>query len=148
MNIIIKKLSSEDFEKFKVLINLFEDVFEMENFKMPADSHLQKVLSKDNFIVFAAEADGKIVGGLTAYILEQYYAAIPLVYIYDLAVNRTFQRQGIGKMILAELKLYCKGIGVKEVFVQADIADKHAIEFYRTTGGIAEDVIHFDYLLE
>lgn len=144
----IKKLNSNDLDRFKMLIKLFEDVFEMQDFKMPADSHLQKVLSKDNFIAFAAEADGKIVGGLTAYILEQYYAAIPLVYIYDLAVNRTYQRQGIGKIILAELKMYCKRIGVKEVFVQADIADKHAIEFYRTTGGIAEDVIHFDYLLE
>lgn len=148
MKSYVKKLNSNDLDRFKMLINLFEDVFEMQNFKIPADNHLQKVLSKDNFIVFAAEADGKIVSGLTAYILEQYYSAMPLLYIYDLAVNRTYQRQGIGKMILAELKMYCKSIGVKEVFVQADIADKHAIEFYRITGGIAEDVIHFDYLLE
>jgi hypothetical protein len=42
---------------------------------------------------------------------------------------------------------FCKGIGMEEVFVQADQADQHAIEFYQATGGIAEQVVHFYYPL-
>ena len=145
---LIKKLKPGDLDQFKALVKLFEEVFEMENFKMPADVHLQKVLAKDNFVVLIAEADDKIVGGLTAYILAQYYTTVPLVYIYDLAVKSSFQRQGIGKMIIAKLKAYCKKIGVEEVFVQADLADEHASQFYQATGGKAENVIHFDYNLK
>lgn len=46
MGIDIKKLSLHDLDLFKQLIHGFEDVFEMKNFKIPADDHLQKVLAK------------------------------------------------------------------------------------------------------
>jgi ribosomal protein S18 acetylase RimI-like enzyme len=89
----------------------------------------------------------KVVGGLTAYTLQQYYSERPLVYIYDLAVLSHYQRQGIGKLLMEEITAFCKGIGMEEVFVQADQVDQHAIEFYQATGGIAEQVVHFYYPL-
>jgi aminoglycoside 3-N-acetyltransferase I len=42
---------------------------------------------------------------------------------------------------------YCQKMGMEEVFVQADEEDHHAIEFYRVTGGIGENVVHFYYPL-
>jgi GNAT superfamily N-acetyltransferase len=59
-----------------------------------------------------------------------------------------YQRQGIGKLLMAGITSYCKGIGVEEVFVQADQPDEHAIEFYHAMGGIAEQVVHFYYPLQ
>ena len=67
------------------------------------------------------------------------------VYIYDLAVAKEYQRKGIGKKLLGELANICKQNGESEFFVQADIDDEHALEFYRSTGGVAEEVIHFSY---
>jgi aminoglycoside 3-N-acetyltransferase I len=147
MHIEIKKLSQPDLDKFKELIKVFEVVFEMKNFQMPEENHLQQLLEKDGFFVFVAFSERKVIGGLTSYTLEQYYSKSPLVYIYDLAVKTEFQRQGIGKRLMSALTDYCREIGIEEVFVQADEEDVHAIEFYHSTGGIAEKVVHFNYPL-
>ena len=147
MKITTKKLANGDLDSFIAVIKLFEDVFEMEDFAMPDGDYLQELLEKDGFFVFAAFSDEKVVGALTAYTLHQYYSKSPLVYIYDLAVQTKFQRQGIGKMLIAEIKTHAKEIGIEEIFVQADEEDAHAIEFYRSTGGTAEKVVHFNYPL-
>ncbi len=147
MNIITTQLSSRDLDKFIQLIRVFESVFEMKNFRMPNQKHLQQVLGKNGFYVFVAMSEGKVIGGLTAYTLDQYYSPAPLVYIYDLAVKTEFQRQGVGKKLIAEFTAFCKEIGVEEVFVQADEADDYALDFYRSTGATSEKVVHFYYPL-
>jgi aminoglycoside 3-N-acetyltransferase I len=146
-NIKIVKLAAGDLDKFTQLIKVFEDVFEMQHFEMPAKSHLQHMLEKKDFFVFVALADLEVVGGLTSYALQQYYSTSPLVYIYDLAVTTKHQRQGIGKSLIEAITAYCKGIGMEEVFVQADKVDEHAVAFYRSTGATEEQVLHFNYPL-
>ncbi|EQA35951.1 FR47-like protein [Leptospira inadai serovar Lyme str. 10] len=143
----IQKLSYQDIDKFIDLIRVFETVFEMKNFKLPDETYLRHLLKNEAFFVFVALFEEKVVGGLTTYTLHQYYSRLPLVYIYDLAVLTEFQRQGIGKSLIAKTTEYCKEIGMEEVFVQADLADTHAIDFYRSTGATAENVIHFYYPL-
>ena len=147
MDIQIKKLESKDIETFVELIHLFEDVFEMQNFVAPEKPYLQKMLKKDSFFVFVAFLDENLVGGLTAYTLEQYYSTKPLVYIYDLAVKSEFQRQGFGKRLIESITEYCEEAGVEEVFVQADEEDDYALDFYCATGGLPEKVVHFSYPL-
>lgn len=46
----IKKLTNKDLHQFKELIRVFEDVFEMENVKLPTDSYLQQLLEKNYFL--------------------------------------------------------------------------------------------------
>ncbi|MEJ7680625.1 MAG: GNAT family N-acetyltransferase [Segetibacter sp.] len=147
MSFEIKKLGNQEVGKFKELIRVFEEVFEMESFKMPNTSYLQQLLEKERFFVFVALLEDKVIGGLTSYILQQYYSEMPLVYIYDLAVTTEFQRQGIGKMLISNITSYCREIGIEEVFVQADEEDDYAIEFYHSTGATAQKVVHFYYPL-
>jgi aminoglycoside 3-N-acetyltransferase I len=139
------KLAADDLGRFKALIRLFENVFEMKDFEMPADSYLSTVLTRPDFLSFVAVLNNEVVGGLTAYTLHQYYRPRPLVYIFDLAVLTKYQRQGIGKNLMAAINAHCKSEGVEEVFVQADLADDYALDFYRSTGGVPEDVVHFTY---
>ena len=54
MDITIEKLNHNDINKFIELIRVFEDVFEMKNFEMPSEIHLQQLLQKDDFFVFVA----------------------------------------------------------------------------------------------
>ena len=77
MNIQIEKLKGNDINTFTQLIRLFEEVFEMKNFTVPNQKYLQQLLVKDDFLVFVAVAGNNVVGGLTAYILQQYYAVSP-----------------------------------------------------------------------
>ncbi|MDF2437595.1 MAG: GCN5-related N-acetyltransferase [Bacteroidota bacterium] len=146
MSIIIKQLSSEDIDEFVQLICVFEDVFAMKDFKMPDVAYLQQLLKKEDFFVFVAVSGEEVVGGLTSYVMHQYYSASPLVYIFDLAVEVDFQRKGIGKLLIEANNNYSKSINADAVMVQADIADEHAIEFYRSTGATGQKVIHFDYI--
>ena len=130
------------------MLTLFEQVFEMKDFKMPGEKHLKKLLGSKNFVVFIALDENVVIGGLTAHILPSYYSESSEVYIYDLAVKTNFQRKGIGKKLLLALTAYCRENNYKAFFVQADEADGHALEFYSATGGLPEKVVHFNYLVE
>ena len=149
MNLDILKLSDQDLDDFVGLIKVFEDVFEMENFIIPNQKHLQRVLDNQNFIVFTAKIENKVIGGLTVYVLEQYYSAKPLAYIYDLAVLTEFQRQGIGKLLMSRLTDYCKQNGFEDAYVQAETDDVQAVNFYRTTT-ISNEIqsTQFSYLFD
>ncbi|WP_290790795.1 GNAT family N-acetyltransferase [Flavihumibacter sp. UBA7668] len=149
LNPSIRKLEAGELEEFIQLIRLFEEVFGMKNFSLPSIHHLQDLLKKDGFYAFVAfDEKGQVIGGLTAYQLLQYYSTKPLIYIYDLAVKDTLQRQGIGSALIQTINSYCKSIGAEEVFVQADRVDDYALKFYRKTGGTEEDVVHFYYPLQ
>ena len=103
------------------------------------------MLEKETVIFYAALIDKKVVGGLTAHILPSTYFPSSEIYIYDLAVLTEFQRKGIGRQLISSLKEYCANLRFKEVFVQADLEDQHALDFYQATGSIVENVVHFSY---
>jgi aminoglycoside 3-N-acetyltransferase I len=144
----IEILESNDIDKLDELISVFENVFEVENLKRPSKTHFQKLLSNENFLAVIAKTDNKIIGGLTVYLLDQYYSERPLAYLYDLAVLTEYQRNGIGKKLIEFTKEYCRHQGFEELFVQAEKADDHAIDFYRLTKPTREEhVIHFSYII-
>jgi aminoglycoside 3-N-acetyltransferase I len=144
----IERLKKGDLARFIELVRLFGVVFEIKNFSIPDSGYLKSVLSRSDFFVFAAMLEGKVVGGLTTYVLMQYYSNKPLAYIYDLAVDANLQRQGIGKKLILATNQFYKEKGFEEVFVQADKVDEHAIDFYRSTKPTEEEqVVHFYYTL-
>ena len=148
MHVQIEQLQATDLNDFRSLIEVFERVFEMENFSIPHGEHLGELLRNQDFFALVAKKDGIVVGGLTVYVLHQYYSEKPLAYIYDLAVEEELQRRGIGKQLIAHTLEYCKHMGFEEVFVQADKVDDYALDFYRKTGITEEeDVSHFYYTL-
>jgi len=141
----IKRLGKKDVEQFKEMISLFNEVFEIKKHKSTKKTYLQKVLKESSFIAMAAIYNNEIVGGLTAYELPMYYAKYSEVLIYDMAVLSEYQRQGIGKKLIAALKKYCRKKGIQYIFVPANEEDAHALAFYTSTGGKPEKVVHFNY---
>jgi aminoglycoside 3-N-acetyltransferase I len=128
---------------------MFEEVFEMKKFSMPTSEYLGELLGKENFHVFVALKEDSVIGGLTAYTLNQYYSQKPLAYIFDLAVASLWQRQGIGNALIMHTRSYFQQNGYSEVFVQADKIDDYAVDFYRKTKPTEEeDVLHFYYTLD
>ena len=148
MKVEIKILSYQDVDDFVKLIDVFAEVFEMNNFIKPDIDYLKNFLAKPNFLILIARVNHKVVGGLTVYKIDQYYSKKSLAYIYDLAILKQYQRQGIGKALIEYLTDYCKENDFEEVFVQAERIDKYALNFYRSTDPTSEeDVIHFYYSL-
>ena len=146
MDIEIKKLLLQDIDEFSDLIRIFEIVFEMDNFKMPDEKHLQSLLSKPDFFTLVARYDNKILGGLTVYILHHYYSIKPIAYIYDVGVLAHYQRKGIGQKLINYLTNYCKENGFEDAYVEAETDDTQAVNFYRTTSFSTElKATHFTY---
>ena len=146
MEIEIHKLTHNDIDYFVKLIKVFEEVFEWENFSFPTISHLQKLLNNDNLLIFIANKEKQLVGGLTAHVLDRYDSEKPTAYIYDLAVMLDQQRKGIGKALVVALNDYCQKADFNEVFVQAETDDIQAVNFYRKTAITSElKATHFTY---
>jgi aminoglycoside 3-N-acetyltransferase I len=145
MEMVIKQLSGNDVDQLTEMLILFGEVFEMENYQMPAKSYLETLLKSPNFAAFIAVSDHRVVGGLTGHVIPSYYFESSEFYIYDLAVSTTYQRQGIGKKLMACVAAFCHEQNYTEYFVQADEPDEHTIEFYRSTGGRPKRVVHFYY---
>jgi aminoglycoside 3-N-acetyltransferase I len=143
----IKRLGTQDIIFFKKLIMLFQEVFEMEEIITVKESYLKNLLEKPDFIVYAAIAENEIVGGLTAYELNTYYTEGSELFIYDIAVSFPFQRKGVGKQLIQSLKNYGEQNNIEVMFVEANKENQHAVDFYHSTGGNAEKVIHFNYYL-
>ena len=139
------QLSINNMEELVKLIKLYENVFEMKPFQYPSHDYLKKILKNENTIFVVAKYEEEIIAGLTAHQLASTYFEANEVYVYDLAVHQNFQRKGIGTRLIEELKKISCGNGDKVIFLQADIKDEYAIDFYKKIGGVPEDVIHFSF---
>ena len=147
-NIKIQKLTCRDVNKLKQLLSVFENVFEWASFTPPPEKHLHKMLESPQHLVFTALLNGMVIGGLTAYLLDEFETETSIVYIYDLAVKTEYQRQGIGQQLVKGIADYCRQQkNITEVFVQADEEDEYAVDFYRKTGGKEMKVAQFTYRL-
>ena len=142
----VKKLTQEDVSVFKLLIQLFNIVFEEDESAMSSETNLFKLLSNNHFVAMAAFYQNEIAGGLTAYELPMYSSDRSEIFLYDLAVKPEYQRRGIGKRLIHHLNDYCFKNGINEFFVLAHEEDVHAVEFYRSTGGKSEKVVNFVFL--
>lgn len=137
-NSIPIRLTEHDVSKLQKLNELFGAVFEdADNYQSrpPRAEYLADFLASDQNIVLVAEQDGQIVGGLVAYCLTKFEQERKEVYLYDLAVSADYQRHGVGKMLMNELRGIAKSLGAYIVFVQADEGDD-AVAFYESLGPV------------
>ena len=148
MECIISKLLPDDTDKLKQLLLVYNGVFAWQDFVLPSDAYLQKMLNNPQHLVFVALLNNTVIGGFTAYILPEFETENSLVYIYDLAVSTTYQRQGIGQQLIQGIRSYCSHqTSLIELFVQADEKDDYAVDFYRKTGGSEMKVRQLSYFL-
>ncbi|MEC4807232.1 MAG: GNAT family N-acetyltransferase [Jaaginema sp. PMC 1080.18] len=147
MFISYKKLQSTDLDLLKKLVKLYINVFEEKNIDLPRNDYFQKLLENPNLIFLICLLENKVIGGATVHLLPSVYGDYSEAYIYDLAVATDYQRQGIGSGLLEELTRQLQSTKVREIFVQADFEDKHAMSFYQATGGQEENVRHYTYAL-
>lgn len=135
-----------DLPLMKELLKVFADVFEEpETYQgaIPSDAYLESLLADDNFIPLVAIVEGKVVGGLAAYVLKKFEQERSEIYIYDLGVREEYRRRKIATRLINELREIAREMGAYVIFVQADYGDDPPIKLYESLG-VREDVLHFD----
>lgn len=141
----IRRLGKGDSDDLKQVNALFGKAFEDSAYwiEPPRTSYLDHLLVKDSFIALAAEAEGRLVGALAAYELVKFEQERSEIYIYDLAVEESFRRQGTATALIEWLKSHADAIGAWVIYVQADPPDAPAVALYEKLG-TREAVLHFD----
>ena len=142
----VRILDARDVALLREMLSMFGRAFDEPNAytaRQPDDPYLRDLLASDTFIAVAAVEQGRVIGGLAAYVLPKFEQARSELYIYDLAVDQPHRRQGVATAMIGELQNVAAARGVYVIFVQADRGDEPAIALY-TKLGAREDVLHFD----
>lgn len=146
MNVQIQRLGQSDQPTFGLLLDLFGRAFEQEaeyGDHRPSAGYLNDLLGSDSFIAMVALDGECVVGGLAAYELKKFEQERSEIYVYDLAVEQGWRRQGIATALLTELQIEATKRGAHVIFIQADYGDEPAIALYSKLG-TREEVLHFD----
>ncbi len=140
----ILRLAADDRDDARALFLLMASVFE-EEAKPLSDEYLDQRLRDPKFWVLAAYLGRTILGGITAHTLPMTKGEYDEIFIYDLAVDPAYQRQGVGRRLVTALREAAAASGISEMFVPADNEDTHALDFYRALGGEPSAVTIFTY---
>lgn len=140
------EIASPNLTSLKDLLAVFAESFEDHasyQSAVPSDEYLEALLAREDFIPLVAVADGKVVGGLAAYVLHKFEQERSEIYIYDLAVLEAYRRQHIATGLINKLREIARERGAWVIYVQADHGDDPAVKLYESLG-TREDVLHFD----
>lgn len=142
--VTVRRLRGGDDALARELFTVMAETFE-EEYKPLGESYLRRLLAREEFWALAALVDDRVVGGLTAHSLPMTRDEATELFIYDLAVHPDHQRRGIGRRLLAELRRAASEVEIRALFVAADDADLHALDFYRGAGGAPSPVTFFTF---
>lgn len=109
----------------------------------PSDAYLADLLGRPGIFVLTALSGEEVVGGLVAYQLDKFEQERSEIYIYDLAVDENWRRQGVATALITDLRRIARERGAWMVFVQGDYGDDPALALYGKLG-TREEVLHFD----
>ncbi len=94
--------------------------------------------SQDN-ILLTARSDAEYMGFLYAYVLQAVASVQPQVFLYSIDVFSRYQRQGVGRTLINELKAIADAKRCAEIFVLTNASNVAANHLYQQTGGVREN---------
>jgi ribosomal protein S18 acetylase RimI-like enzyme len=145
----IRLLAPTDSRLLRELLAVFGAAFDDEARYLqaqPSDAYLERLLAGDTFVGLVACDAGRVIGGVTAYVLPKFEQARNELYLYDLAVAEAHRRRGVATALIGALGRVARERRAEVLYVQADIEDAPAIALYDRLGSRAE-VLHFDLRL-
>jgi aminoglycoside 3-N-acetyltransferase I len=143
----IRRLAKEDTLLLRELVSVFAAAFDYSQSQrddVPGTTYMVSLLAKPDFFALVALDEGKVIGGLTAYELPLATSDKKELYIYDLAVDVCYRKQGIATALLQELKIVAGENGISLIFVEAESADEGAVAFYKSLRVEQLSVEHFN----
>ena len=143
VTIVVAK-SVSDLSKLQLM---FDNVFQTKPTHVPERGDLATFADHRDTCVLLAVREDEIVGGLVAYEL-QLLSGTKEFYLYDIAVLPGYRKQGIGTLLIAELKNQARARGVSIIFVEAESKDTDAADFYQSLQGEHITVDHFNIAVD
>lgn len=139
-----RRLGPTDLALARKALHVMHAVFDEPADELSAD-YVAALLARPEFWLFAAVQGTIPIGALTAHALPMTRSERTELFIYDLAVEPTHQRRGIGRALVGALRQAGAAAGIDVAFVPADNEDDHALAFYAALGGAAAPVTIFTF---
>jgi aminoglycoside 3-N-acetyltransferase I len=134
MSTQIRKLDANEIELAQSVFAMMACVFE-EGAPSASREHVAALLGRSDFIVIAGLFNGHPIAGLTAFVVPLTRSETAELFVYDIAVAPAYQRQGVGRRLMQEVRNIAAAAGLATTWVPAENDDGHAIDFYRSIGG-------------
>jgi len=133
----IKALSTSD---LATLLNVADDVFDN-----PVDEKLAKeFLADPRHHLVAAMDDGVMIGFASA-IHYSHPDKPPELWINEVGVASSHQKQGIGKAIMKEMLRLGHELGCKTAWVLTEKENEAANGLYKSAGGMGSDAVMYEF---
>lgn len=134
MEFVINRLEPYESKAAVELFSLFLQNDGKDHVRLNPD-YIRKMLARNDFHVFVAKDNNEIVGGLTAFEIDQYKYGRTELFLYEIEVKKEFRKRGIGTALLEEAKRFCMSKEIPIMFVFTSASNLGAITLYRNTGG-------------
>lgn len=133
MEYICRKLTQNDIEMVMDMNKYFREGF------ICYDSAITFLQDEKNWI-FGAVCGGVIIGFAYGYELQRLDHAGNMLYIHEVSVMESYQRQGVGYKMMTELKEACKSRSISRYFLSAYQNNSGANALYKKLGGVVSEV--------
>lgn len=140
----IVRLGETDTDRTIKLFELMAEVFEEPAAVLDRD-YVAAMLANPSFWAYAVLMDDDVLGGLTAHVVPMTRSMDNELMIYDFAVADEHQRAGLGRQLMQAVIDDAASAGISTVFVPAEAADAHALEFYKAQGGVPMECVIFSF---
>jgi len=145
MRILIRQGEARDVE---ILVTFLQELFTLEK-DFAADTENQRagllllLSNPGEAAVFVAEADGAIVGMVTAQIVVSTSIGGYSILLEDMYVSSGFRRQGVGSKLLEQVLAWGSERGASRVQLVVATSNARAFRFYRQAGLLKSHVTAF-----
>jgi ribosomal protein S18 acetylase RimI-like enzyme len=139
--LLIARLTTDEWEKAQSSVAMFWD-------KTPSQATIVNFLNNSQNILLLAEVGDVAVGQVIGYILDRWEQNEPMLFLYSIDVEETYQRQKIGKALIEAIRKLGQEQGCSESFVLTNESNPAAMKLYQSTGGkrsSPDDVVMFEY---
>lgn len=132
MKFTVKRFNQEDAASCVDLVKSFAA-------KNVSSEYLQRFLSNPANYLIVAEVENQPAGFLLAHRLERLKEESFKLFIYEIDVNKNFQRCGIGTALIEYAKNIVEEEKMINAFVFTSYSNAGAVEFYKSTGAKIEN---------
>jgi len=130
-NYIIRQLTKDDYEKYYILINDFQETF---FFKDDFDKMLDKI--KNNIEIWIIEYNNQLIATGTILYEYKFIHNISLyAHIEDICVNKNFRKEGLGIILMDHLVKRSKELGCYKITLDC----KENLEYFYNKSGFIKN---------